>query len=295
MKVTIVIGLALAMVRAGIAQQALIDFDWQKLAQSNQIPAGLPVSMDSRAALKVVNTNDTPLQTRLLTLIKPPTTKNVYAIVGEIRCEGVRGNGYLELWNYFPPPKPGTTEAAYFSRTLAESGEMGKLTGTSSWRRFTLPFDRTGTTSAPVRLELNLCLPAQGTVYLGPLKLVEYEGGLANVHSAASNAWWPDQVGGLIGGIGGGVVGTLGSLLAWLASNGRARGFVLISVRGLIALGALSTAAGLVALTTRQPYGVWFVLLLLGILLLAILPARLKDYKRHYHDLELRRMAALDA
>jgi hypothetical protein len=295
MKATIVIGLACALVHAGAAQQVLIEFDWQQLTQSHEISGGLPVSVEGQSALKVVNTNNTPLQARLLTIRNPPTTKNVYAIVGEVRCEGVRGTGYLEMWNYFPPPRSGAAEAAYFSRTLAESGEMGKLADTSGWRGFTLPFDHTGITSSPVRLELNLFLPAQGTVYLGSLKLVQYKGSLAEVRSASTNAWWPDHIGGFIGGVGGGVIGTLGSLLAWLASKGRARGFVLTSVKGMIVLGVLSTAAGLVALTVRQPYGVWFVLLLLGVLLLAILPARLKDYQRRYHDLEIRRMAALDA
>jgi hypothetical protein len=63
----------------------------------------------------------------------------------------------------------------------------------------------------------------------------------------------------------------------------------------LIGLGGLSAAAGLVALGLKQPYEVWFPLLLLGVLLLAIVPVRLKQFQRHYHELELRRMTALDA
>jgi hypothetical protein len=295
MKAFVLIWLALGMIRACAAPQVLMEYEWQKLLQSHETSGGLLVSVDNRAALKVVNTNDTPLKTRLVTIVHPPITKNLYAIVGEVRCEAVRGTGYLEMWNYFSPPKPGATEAGYFSRTLAESGALGKLTGSSGWRQIMLPFDRTGTTSSPVRLEVNLFLPAQGTVYLGPPKLVQYEGDLGQVLSGSSNAWWPDRVGGLIGGIGGGLIGTLGSLLAWLASKGRARRFVLTSVWAMIVLGGLSTAAGLVALTTSQPYGVWFVLLLVGVLLLGILPVRLKDYQRRYHDLEIRRMAALDA
>jgi hypothetical protein len=43
-----------------------------------------------------------------------------------------------------------------------------------------------------------------------------------------------------------------------------------------------------------QPYAVWFPLLLLGGLLVGILPVRLRQYRRHYETLELRRMSSLD-
>ena len=45
----------------------------------------------------------------------------------------------------------------------------------------------------------------------------------------------------------------------------------------------------------RQPYGVWFVPLLLGVLLVAILPSRLKHYQKLYTETEMRRMTAIDA
>jgi hypothetical protein len=295
MKATLVIGLCFGIVTTCFAEQVLAEYEWSKLAKAGQLLGGVPTTIDGRAALMLVNTNDTPLQASLVKLQNPAITQKLYAIIGEIKYEGVRGTGYLEMWNYFPPAKPGMMEAAYFSRTLGESGEMGKITGTSNWRRFMLPFNRTGTSERPTRLEFNLFLPAQGNVYVGPIKLVEYTGGFGFASASQANAWWPDWAGGLIGGLGGAVIGCLGSLLAWLVSKGKAQGFVLASLKLLIALGVLSAIAGVVALGLRQPYGVWFVLLLLGVLLLAILPSRLKVYQRRYEDLEMRRMAAMDA
>jgi hypothetical protein len=295
MKATLVIGLCFGIAITCAAEQVLSEYDWSNLAKAGQLLGGVPTTIEGRAALKLVNTNDTRLQAQLVKLPNPAITQKLYAIVGEVKYEGVRGNGYLEMWNYFPPAKPGMMEAGYFSRTLGESGEMGKITGSSNWRRFMLPFNRTGTSERPTRLELNLFLPAQGTVYLGPIKLVEYTGGFGFARPGSASAWWPDRAGGLIGGIGGAVIGCLGSFLAWLVSKGKAQGFVVASLKLLIALGVLSAAAGVVALGLRQPYGVWFVLLLLGVLLLGILPARLKQYQKRYEDLEMRKMAAMDA
>jgi hypothetical protein len=295
MKALFLSSLCFGIVRVCVAGQVLAEYDWSRPAQSGQLTAGLPVTIDGRAALKIVNTNDTPLQAQFLKVLNPAITKKLYAIAGEVKYEGVRGTGYLEMWNYFPPAKPGMVEAAYFSRTLGDSGEMGKLTGTSGWRRFMLPFDRAGASGPPTRLEINLFLPAQGTVYLSPVQLVEYIGNFGGTQTDSANAWWPDWAGGLIGGIGGGVLGCLGGLLAWLASKGKARGFVVATLKSLIALGVLSAAAGFAALSLRQPYGVWFVPLLLGVILLAILPFRLKEYQRRYDDLEMRKMTALDA
>jgi hypothetical protein len=285
---TLILGLYLGCVAGCVGQQTLAEYDWGKQADADQFLAGKPATVDGRLALKLSNTNDTPLQVQLLKINQPPISKKVYAITGEIRYEGVRGEGYLEMWNCYPSTKPGMMEGRYFSRTLGESGPMGRISGTSSWRAFTLPFDRTGTTATPARLEINLFLPAQGTVYVGPLKLVEYAGSLMDAGAPQANAWWSDRQAGLIGGIGGATIGCLASLLALLAARGLARSFVLGMLQGLLGLGAVSLVAGIVALCVKQPYGVWMPLLL------AIIPPRLRQLQRQYAELELRRMSSMD-
>jgi hypothetical protein len=66
-------------------------------------------------------------------------------------------------------------------------------------------------------------------------------------------------------------------------------------MQALIVVGAALALLGLVAVALRQPYAVWFPLLLLATLLLAILPARLRQYRQHYETIELRRMNSMDA
>ncbi len=290
------LGFCVAFVSTCAAQQVLGDYNWRQLANSGQLPVELlndvTGTIDGKSTVRITNTNDTALQVQLLKIQKPPIAKTLYAITGEVKYEGVQGDGYLEMWNYFAPLKPGgLPEVGAFSRTLGTAGEMGRLTGTSAWRKFMLPW----ASGPPTRLEINLFLPGRGTVYLGPLKLVEYAGNSFNAAIGSSNAWWSDRGAGLIGAIGGGVIGCLGSLLAWLASKGKARAFVLGTLKILIGMGAAAGIAGVIALLTSQPYAVWLLLLLFGVLLVAILLLRLRQYQRQYRNVELRRMASVDA
>ena len=99
MKTTVALSLWLALGGICRAEQVLAEYDWQKLADGGHLRAGIPVMMEGRAAVKISNTNDTPLQAQLLAITNPPITKTLYAIVGEVRYEGVQGDGYLEMWN----------------------------------------------------------------------------------------------------------------------------------------------------------------------------------------------------
>lgn len=296
MKTKYLLGLVLGMFSTCYAQQTLRELDWQKLAASGELLGGTPVTVEGKSALKIVNTNETGLQLQLLRITNPPISKTLYAITGEIKYEGVKGDGFIEMWNCFPPDKRGAFENKYFSRTLGESGDMGKITGTSNWRTFMLPFDRTGSKAKPTRLEINVVLPAQGTVYIGPIKLVEYKGDLGfQKQEGPADAWWSYQTTRRIGTSEGFVLGGLGGLVAWLASKGRCRRFVVRTSYALIGVGILLIIGGLLALATHQPSAIWFVMLLPGVLLVAIIPPRLKQFRKGYEDLELRRMASMDA
>lgn len=147
----------------------LAEYDWSKLASEHRIGGGELVTKDGRSALKIENTKDTPMQVRILTIDNPPVRATLYAMSGEIRYDNVQGAAYLEMWNEFP-------NGRFFSRTLGApgSGGMSQLSGTSTWRDFLLPFDRTGTDGLPKRLEVNLFLPGRGTVFVGQIKLTEF-------------------------------------------------------------------------------------------------------------------------
>jgi hypothetical protein len=122
--------------------------------------------------------------------------------------------------------------------------------------------------------------------------MVEYTGDLP---VGLSHAWWSDRDAGLIGGLGGALVGCLGGLIGWLVSRGKARTFVILLTVLLVCLGGLCALAGLIAVALRQPYAVYFPLLLGGVLLLGIFIPPLPKYRKRYEDVELRRMASADA
>lgn len=160
------------------SEHVLLEFDWTNMVTTGKLLGGVPVQMEGCAVLKIENTNSSPLQLTLFKIEKPPITSLGYAIEGEIRYENIAGNGYLEMWNYFPSLKPGLHEGPFFTRTLAEdgSGPMSKIAGTSDWRAFSLPFDRTGQTNPPTRLEFNIFLPGRGIVFLRRTRLTQSAG-----------------------------------------------------------------------------------------------------------------------
>jgi hypothetical protein len=129
--------------------------------------------------LNVMYSGSAPYPMQLLNLsediVRNIKTKH-YAFVGDVRYENVSPGSYLEMWSYFgsPFPRAYPEAGAYFSRTLAENGPMGKLEGTHDWRAFWLPFDSTGATSTLKNVVLNLQMTGTGTVHLRKIRLVQY-------------------------------------------------------------------------------------------------------------------------
>jgi hypothetical protein len=269
-------------------ERVAAQYDWRSLTKNGGALAG---EITPEGLLKIENTNESPRRVELLRIENPPVSSEVYALRGEIRYENVQGDGFLEMWNVFPPLKEGGLEGRFFTRTLDSSGELGKISGTSGLRAFMLPFNRTGSSGPPRFLEVNLVLAGPGSVFISSMKLVESPEGFG---AMSKGAWWSDRAAGLIGGIGGSVLGCLGGLIGTLAARKKARTFVLGATQAMIALGGLLTAVGLVALSLRQPYAVWFPLLLGGIILLSAF-RMLRMYRQAYQDEEMRKMVAIDA
>ena len=101
-------------------------------------------------------------------------------------------------------------------------------------------------------------------------------------------------MGGVVG-IFGGTIGCFGGLLGCLAGFGKARKFVLTTTKIFIALGMCLTLTGIAAILFRQPFFVWYVFLLPGVLLTLIFSLNFPMIQRRYDDLEIRRMASIDA
>lgn len=279
----------LVWVSAAAAEETLRELSWSTLQAERRPAAGTVRPADAAAAspyLRIAHAEDAPTRVTVLTLDAPGVSGFPYALAGSVRYEGVRGQGYLEMWSAFPDG------SRFFSRTLG-SGLLGPLQGTSDWRPFVLPLFANAGTPPPVGLTLNVVLAGRGTVDLGPLRLVQYRPGEDPL--AMPSAWWSEPTGGLVGGILGGVVGILGGVIGWLASRGTARRFVLGATRTLATLGGVILVAGIVAMLRGQPWAVSYPLGLGGLLTTAIFGALLPTLRRRYEAAELRKMRAVDA
>jgi hypothetical protein len=271
------------------SEEIVRRIEWQELAAASALKSGTVVADEKGAGgrnLRLVHEGTGTAMLPLLTIERPGIRTERYALRGRVKYERVAAGGYLEMWSYLP-------EGAFFSRSLDQSGPMRSLTGSSGWRPFVLPFFNRAGGSSPQKLTFNLVLKGAGTVEIGPVELVQFapdENPLAG-----SSAWWSGRDAGILGAIGGSALGILGAVVGWLASAGRAKNFVLNTLKGIAWVGLGVLLLGGVAFLGGQPYEVYYSLVLLGgisAMLGFFLPGSLG---KRYEDLELRRMQALDA
>jgi hypothetical protein len=100
-------------------------------------------------------------------------------------------------------------------------------------------------------------------------------------------SWIPGTALGVLGGLWGGLAGTL-------APHGRARGLVLGGMWVLLLGSAVLLALGLIALLSGQPYGVWYGLGLAGAIGVVVIGANMPVIHRVYRAAEERKLAARD-
>ena len=115
------------------------------------------------------------------------------------------------------------------------------------------------------------------------------------LHVAAQVQPWFENYG-LVGGLAGAGVGMLGAAygttVGLLAPRGKARGLVFAMHWTFLALGVVLLAAGITALVTGQPYGVWYALLLPGALVTILMMVFLPIVRLRYQQAEHRRLEA---
>ncbi|MDJ0700849.1 MAG: hypothetical protein QNJ07_13425 [Woeseiaceae bacterium] len=234
----------------------------------------------------------TPYQL-LFELEDPGITAPVYALKGMVRHEGVEGDAYLQMDNAF------AERGTFFTKTLATGGPLKKLTGNSDWRPFTLPFyantgDQAGAdVLTPQKLSVGLFLPGAGTVFVRDVALYQYAAGEDPLQ--ASGQWFSNRTMALVGAIGGSLIGVWSGLIGFLASRGKARGFVLGSATVLIVLGVATFAIGTIVLATGQPYAVFYPLLLLGGIIIFVYGILRRVLPKRYEAIEMQKMHAMDA
>ena len=271
------------------SEEVVRSIRWQELAAAKRLTSGTVVAAPAGAegpTLRVVHEGRASATFPLVTIERPGITAARYALRGRVRYDGVASGSYFEMWNHL-------SEGAFFSRSLDQSGPMGRLEGSSGWRAFVLPFFNREGGSPPEKLVFNLVMTGAGTVEIGPLELVQFaadEDPFAN-----STAWWSDRQAGILGGIAGSALGILGAVIGWLGSTARAKGFVLGTLKGIAWLGIGALASGALGLAVGQPYAVYYPLVLLGTISAALGFFLPRSLSKRYEELELRRMQALDA
>jgi hypothetical protein len=265
------------------AGQTLRSISWSDLGARRQLLSGriLPGGV-----LDIETRDGIETTLPIFEITDPGISMSTFALTGEVRCEGVRGRGYLEMWSRF------ADGGAYFSRTLGR-GPVAPLEGTSGWRPFVVPFFNSRGSPPPAGISFGVHHPGHGRILLRSVRLAQYA--LAEDPLRPAGQWWSERQGGVAGGVAGSLFGLLGALIGTLAGTGRARRVVFGALRLMQVIGAGTLVLGVAAIVMAQPYPVYYPLLLLGVVGSLVPIALTPALRKRYEDAELRRIAALDA
>jgi hypothetical protein len=288
---TLVISLVLvAHVAYGAEAPATVkEISWSELEGDGKLLTGrlLPTGQGAPfEQLEVSNPGDDQFTATLVTIEAPGVGRPAYAVIGQVRYENVAGTGYLEMWSHFPDG------SMVFSRTLGDSGPLGSLRGSSGWRDFSLPLYLQASPARPTKLVVNVALPGRGSVFLSPLRLIQYSG---NGPVPPGGQFWGELRWRILGGALGAAVGVVITVVGVLASKGRARKAVMLVLKGTILSGVVMLTLGALAVVAGRPYPVSFLLILAGVLAVLVPAVSLPRIRKRYEALEMRRMEALDA
>ena len=263
-------------------RERTIDWSMTPVTAGVTLPGQGP---DGATAVRLHATAPGPTSFHLVTIDHLAVVGPAYVVAGQVRYQDVEGQGYLEMWTVFPDGQ------RFFTRTLGAQGPLAALHGESNWRRFELPFDLSGASQVPTRLEINAVLPGRGTIWLGPIHLEQAPARAGKVEGV----WWSERAGTLVGTLLGSFLGVVGAIIGVVGGRGKARRLVLGLLGGMIAVGGSLALVGAAAASISQPRYVWYPLLVIGgasgVIGLVILPV----LRRRFAADELRRIDALDA
>lgn len=276
-----------------MAEEHVATIRWSELESTGKLKAGeitRPSAESSSGVeeeLLIVNEAATPLTVHLATIDSTGISKFNYTVSGRVRYENVEQPGYLEMWSVSPD------NSRYFSKTLSPSGPMGTIHGTSASREFIIPFSSSAASGTPSKLEINLVLPAQGKVWISPLKLSQFEQNEWADAMTVEGAWWGNRTGSWMGVISGVVFGLLGALVGMLSSWGRGKNVCLAICWFTVVFSVVCLGVGAVALAISQPYVVYYPPLLLGVIGTIVMGSAISTIRKRFSELELRRMASM--
>lgn len=193
----------------------------------------------------------------------PTVTSSRWRLEGRVRYLGVEGEGQLVLLN--------TLEGRdYFTKTVAPSGPLMRISGHSDWRPFVLPFDALGKQLPPEKIRLQVFLPGEGTVDLSSLRLYEdFDDAL--IEGLGPRLGWNAATLGIAAGLLGSAFGFLGTLIGFLGATKKGPRAVKMVQRFAIGLGGVAVAIGVAAALTGAAGG-WLISVgLIGVVLFSAL------------------------
>lgn len=273
-----------------VPQQATIELIAPDESMPNLPQGDGPAVEPAEQVLHVQAQPGQALRLTLLVITDPEIKTRCYALRGWIRYAGVAQPGFLEMWNSM------STGGEYFTRTLGDMGPLQQIRGDSKWREVALPFDLGPTTDrpTPVKLTVNLHLPAGGEVWLSEFRLVTSDGPLTSLLGSAA-VGWDGAAAGWISGLLGCGLGFCGAAFGVLSGRrgglpaARWLALVMTVVCGLIFVG------GLVAAAIQLPWSIWYPPVLAGAIGAFVFPLSLRSLEQRIRQQELARMQALDA
>ncbi|MCD4820310.1 MAG: hypothetical protein K8S23_16655 [Candidatus Cloacimonetes bacterium] len=110
-----------------------------------------------------------------------------------------------------------------------------------------------------------------------------------------NNAWFNPMLYGWIPGTFIGVMGGVeGVLIGILASKGKAKKFIFTFHFSLIGISLLLLISGIIALISKQPYGVWYGLSLAGMIGTIVLGSLTPVVLRRFKEAEMRKTMSQD-
>ena len=263
------------------------------MPNSKAIPTPLP---DGVEVFKVENDQSAPKTERVATIEFRPS-REAYIVCGRVQYRDVEGIAYLEMWSVMPDGK------RYFTRTLEDidPGQMAsnsepvlmrRISGTSDWRRFALPFYLMELKPESVTLEINIVMPGKGTIEVTGLTV-------SDLRVFPDGEWFDARATNMLGGILGTLLGCYGALFGILCSilvpHGKGKRLLYGMVLFAGIMGIFSLVIGLTAVLYGQPYHVWYPFVLLGVITVFVFPFPFLTIRQQYKQVELRKMQALDA
>jgi hypothetical protein len=259
---------------------------WPDLQKEGKLLGGQiqPAGENGWQSLRIGNTGAKSMRCSIVTLERLSPVSNRFAIEGQIRYQNVEGDAYLEMWTVLPDGR------WFFTRTVAESGPLQKISGTSGWRSFSVPFDLSGQSPKYVKLELDAFMPGAGTIDLGPLQIVN----LSPESFKTPDAWWPNQTGGWIGGGLGTAIGLMMAAAAILLRKSALRKPIKAILFLVVMIGTVCLVAGIAAVIKSQPYAVYYPLLLAGVLAAVMVLVGYVKLRREVREVEMRKIQAMD-